>query len=62
MMSKPDEEVAMNTIVANALKREAEKAEIGDRTLKIIGLFCGVGLLASLCMMSFGLDGSAGFF
>jgi hypothetical protein len=62
MGSKPDEEAAMNTIVANVLKRGAEKAEIGDRTLKIMALFCGVGLLASLCMISFGLDVSAGFF
>jgi hypothetical protein len=53
----------MNTIVANVLRHEAEKAQTDPRSLTIIALFCGVGLLASLlCVMSFGLDLSAGFF
>jgi hypothetical protein len=58
----PDEEVAVNTVVTNVLKREAEKAHTDARPLNIIALFCGLGLLASLCLMSFGLDISAGFF
>jgi hypothetical protein len=57
-----DEGSAMNTIVANVLKREAKKARNDARPFQIIALFCGMGLLASLCMMSFGLDLSAGFF
>jgi hypothetical protein len=58
----PDEEVALNTVVANVLKREAEKAHTDARPFHIIALFCGIGLLASLCLMSFGLDISPGFF
>jgi hypothetical protein len=30
--------------------------------LKIIGIFCGIGLLISLCIASYGLDLSPGFF
>jgi hypothetical protein len=52
----------VNTVVASVLKREAEKAEIDARPFHIIAAFCGIGLLASLCLMSFGLDISAGFF
>jgi hypothetical protein len=53
----------MNSIVASALRNEAAKAQIDTRPVKTIALFCGVGLLASLlCIMSFGLDLSAGFF
>jgi hypothetical protein len=52
----------VNTVVASVLKREAEKAEIDARPFHIIAVFCGIGLLASLCLMSFGLDISAGFF
>jgi hypothetical protein len=62
MASKPDEEVAMNTIVASALRHEAAKAETDVRFLTV-ALFCGVGLIASLfCVLSFGLDVGAGFF
>jgi hypothetical protein len=59
---RPDEGNAMNTIVANVLKRKAAEAQTDALPFKIIALFCGVGLLASLCMMSFGLDVGAGFF
>ena len=52
----------MNTIVANVLMREAAKAQTDTRPFKIVVLFCGLGLLASLCVMSFGLDVGAGFF
>jgi len=52
----------MNTIVANVLMREAEKAQSDTRPFKIVVLFCCVGLLASLCMASLGFDVSAGFF
>jgi hypothetical protein len=59
---KPDDEVAMNAIVANVLMREATKARTDARPFKIVALLCGVGLLASLCMASFGFDIGAGFF
>jgi hypothetical protein len=35
----PDEEVAMNAIVANVLMREAAKAQTDARPFKIIALF-----------------------
>jgi hypothetical protein len=60
--SKLDEEIAVNTVVANDLKREAEKTRTDVRPFQIIALFCGLGLLASICLMSFGLDVSGGFF
>jgi hypothetical protein len=50
----------MNTIVANVPMSEAAKAQTDP--FKIVALFCGVGLLASLCMTSFGFDIGAGFF
>jgi hypothetical protein len=60
---KPNEGVTVNTIVANVMRSEAEKAQIDTSSLKTIALFCGVGLLVSLlCVISFGLDLSAGFF
>jgi hypothetical protein len=52
----------MNAIVANVLKSEAVKAQAGAGAFKIIAIFCGVGLLASLCLVSVGLDIGAGFF
>jgi hypothetical protein len=55
-------EVAMNQIVANVLMREAAKARAGSETLSILILFCSLGLLASLCMMSLGFDVSGGIF
>ena len=57
-----DGEIAMNTIVANVLMREAKKAQSDARPFKIVVLFCCVGLLASLCMASLGFDISAGIF
>jgi hypothetical protein len=51
----------MNAIVANVLMREAVKAQVGEHPLGIV-LFCGIGLLASLCMASLGFDIGAGFF
>jgi hypothetical protein len=46
----------MNAIVAKALMREAAKAEADVRFLTI-ALFCGAGLIASVCFASlvFGL-------
>jgi hypothetical protein len=62
MASGLDEGIAMNTVVANVLRGKAAEAPIDTRPFKIIALFCGIGLLASLCLMSFGLDVGAGFF
>jgi hypothetical protein len=52
----------MNTIVANVLMREAAKAQTDAEPFKIAALFCSVGLLASLCLVSLGFDIGAGFF
>ena len=52
----------MNTIVARVLRNEGAKAQTAAHPLTIISMFCGLGLLASLCMISYGLDVSAGFF
>jgi hypothetical protein len=60
--SNPDEEVAMNAIVANVLMREAAKAQTGASPLKTVALFCSVGLLVSLCMASLGFEIATGFF
>jgi hypothetical protein len=51
----------MNAIVAEALKREAAQAEADVRFLTI-ALFCGAGLIASLCIAVLGFDVGAGFF
>jgi hypothetical protein len=61
-MAPVNEEVAMDTLVANVLVREASKARTDAHPLALIALFCGVGLLASLAMVSLGFDLSAGFF
>lgn len=52
----------MNTIVATVLKNTAEKTQADVRPFNIIALFCGVGLLASLCMAALGIDVSAAMF
>jgi hypothetical protein len=52
----------MNTIVANILMHEAAKAKVDARPFRVVAVFCGVGLLASLCVMSFGFDVGGGFF
>jgi hypothetical protein len=52
----------MNAIVANVLMREAAKAQTDASPLKVLALFCSVGLLASLCMASLGFEIVTGFF
>jgi hypothetical protein len=56
-------EVAMNAIVANVLRREAVKARNGSGVgpFTFVLVFCGLGLLASLCMLLLGFDVSGGF-
>ena len=49
------------TAIAHALSRAIQSA--GEfETLKLIAIFCGVGLLVSLIGLSYGLDLSPGFF
>jgi hypothetical protein len=55
-------EVAMNAIVANVLMREAAEAQAGTRPFTVMLLFCGLGLLATLCMSSLGFDVTGGAF
>ena len=52
----------MNALVANVLVREASRTRTDAHPLALIALFCGVGLLASLAMVSLGFDLGAGFF
>ena len=49
-------------IVANVLKNRTAEVQAGAATLNIIALFCGLGLLASLCMATLGFDISGGIF
>jgi hypothetical protein len=48
--------------IARALSRAFPATSVEVETLKIIALFCGVGLLVSLLLATAGLDMSAGFF
>jgi hypothetical protein len=54
--------VAMNTIVASVLMREAAKAETGAWPFTAVMLFSGLGLVASLCLASLGWDVTGGGF
>jgi hypothetical protein len=51
----------MDTMIANTLKREAVRARIGADPLATLVLFCGVGLLATLCLVSLGFDVNGAF-
>jgi hypothetical protein len=53
---------AMNTIVATVLKTSAKQARADVRPFNIVALFCGVGLVASLCMAALGVDVSGAMF
>jgi hypothetical protein len=53
---------AMNTIVATVLKTTAEEAQADVRPFNIVALFCGVGLVASLCVAALGFDVSGAIF
>jgi hypothetical protein len=52
----------MNTIVASVLKSKAAEAQTETRPFNIVALFCCIGLLASVCMISLGFDVSGGIF
>jgi hypothetical protein len=49
------------TAIAKVLSR-APGTQGDVETLQIVAVFCGVGLVASLLLLSRGLDLSAGFF
>jgi hypothetical protein len=49
------------TSIAKAFSR-ASGTRVAIKTLKTIGMFCGVGLTVLLLRASYGLDLSAGFF
>jgi hypothetical protein len=52
----------MNAIVANILMREAAKAHTDASPFKFVALFCCVGLLASLSIVSLGFEIATGYF
>jgi hypothetical protein len=50
----------MTTISIVSMRPVQEIRAQGD-SLRTIALFCGFGLVASLCLMTFGIDLSAGW-
>jgi len=52
----------MNAIIAAVVAREAARAQAEAHPLTLIALLCGVGLAASLAMLSAGFDLGADFF
>ena len=48
-------------VIAQALDR-ALGIQVDVETLKMVAIFCGAGLVASLLVASYGLDLSPGFF
>jgi hypothetical protein len=49
---------AIAKVISFAFPASSNEAEI----FKVVAIFCGIGLLASLCVASYGIDLSAGFF
>jgi hypothetical protein len=56
-----DLEIAMAAI-ARAIARAFPGTQVEVETLKTIAIFCGVGLVVSLLLATYGLDLSYGFF
>jgi hypothetical protein len=54
--------IAMNTIVETVLKARANEARADVSAFNVVALFCGVGLLASLCIAALGVDVSGAIF
>jgi hypothetical protein len=48
--------------IAKVLSRAFPATQIEIETLKAVIMFCGVGLVVSLLLATYGLDMSAGFF
>jgi hypothetical protein len=53
---------AVNTIVATVLKTTTKESRADIRPFNVVALFCGVGLVASLCMAALELDVSGAIF
>jgi hypothetical protein len=51
----------MDSIVANILKHEAAFSRTESKPFSVVALFCGLGLIATLAMVSLGFDLGAGF-
>jgi hypothetical protein len=49
------------TAIVHALSRAVESVGEFD-SLKLVGIFCGIGFLVSLVCLTYGLDLSPGFF
>ena len=52
----------MNTIVATVLKASAKEARADVSPFSVVAMFCGVGLVASLCLAALGVDVSGAIF
>jgi hypothetical protein len=52
----------MNKITASVLRSQAAEVRADAQPFNIVALFCCVGLLASLCMISLGFDVSGSIF
>jgi hypothetical protein len=50
------------TAIAKVMSRAFPNSSPEVEVLKGIAIFCGLGLLMSLCVASYGVDLSAGFF
>jgi hypothetical protein len=49
------------TTVSTVSMGSVPEARVHDRSLKTVVLFCCVGMIASLCLMAFDIDLSAGW-
>jgi hypothetical protein len=50
------------TAIAKMMSLAFPVSSVEAELLKAIAIFCGLGLLASICLASYGLDLSLGFF
>lgn len=50
------------TALVQALSRISEGTNLETETLKVLAMFCGAGLVASVLLATYGLDLSPGFF
>jgi hypothetical protein len=49
------------TMISIVSMRSVSEARAGDHSPKTIALFCCLGLVTSVCLMTFGIDLSAGW-
>jgi hypothetical protein len=49
------------TMISVASMHSVSAAQAGDHSAKTIALFSGLGLVASFCLISFGVDLGAGW-